>query len=131
MSKEITGILIDVTNKIASTTTITDCLDSYYNILDCTTIDMQDRIIGTDCGQQYTIVCDDEGLLKNDPKISAIDNLGQPMFVGNLFIVQINEDGDVVSLNAEDIAYLEQFISFRSTLKHPTPYPMLHQVEYL
>lgn len=131
MSKYITGILIDVYNRTVINKTIVDELESYYDMLDCSTIDMQDRMIGIENGRQYTIVCDDEGLLKDNPKISALDDMGRPMFVGNLFIVNVDKEGNVVSLNYEDILYIEQFIQRRSTYRHPDPYPMLHQVEYL
>lgn len=81
-------------------------------------------------GKRFTIICDDEALFVDQPKISAIDNLGQPMLCGNLFIVKTDDQGDTVSLDPADIKYIERFVLLQGTRKFPKPYPMLHQCEY-
>ena len=126
MSK-ITGILIDVINNKASVVTVEDALKSYYSILHCDLIDIQTRRIG---GRTYTIVCDDEGLLKKPVKISALNDMGDPMFVGNLFIVKTGDDYELTGLNDDDIKHLNQHIHMQGTIRFPDPYPMVHQVEY-
>ena len=50
-------------------------LKDYYRLIDCSTIDIVKR---RSAGKYYEIICDDEGLLKENPKISAIDDMGQP-----------------------------------------------------
>ena len=130
MNEKITGMLIDVANEKASVVTIDRDLHAYYDILGCSLIDMPTRRIGGRKGRCYTIICDEEGLFAEQPKISAIDNLGQPMLVGNLFIINVNDKGETISLSDDDIKYLERFIQLQGTRKYPRPYPMLHQCEY-
>lgn len=127
----ITGILIDVKDNTVSVETVEDSLDSYYELLHTDLIDIQTRAIGYQNKKPYAIICDDEGLLKFEPKISAIDNVGNVMFVGNLFIVKNGSDGELASLDREDVDYLSRFIQMQGTARFPTPYPILHQVEYL
>lgn len=130
MNEKITGMLIDVANEKASVSTIDNELHAFYDILGCSLIEMPTRRIGGRKGRCYTIICDEEGLFAEQPKISAIDNMGQPMLVGNLFIVKVNDEGETISLGPDDIKYLERFIQLQGTRKYPRPYPMLHQVEY-
>jgi len=129
--KQITGLLIDVKANAVSVETIDDHLHSYYELLQTDLIDIQTRAIGYRKKTPYAIVCDDEGLLKSEPKISAIDSVGRIMFVGNLFIVKNGEDGELASLEKNDVDYLSRFIRMQGTARFPDPYPMLHQVEYL
>lgn len=125
---KITGLLIDVENGKVSTQTISKDLYSYYEILHCDVIDIVARKIGE---KVYLIVCDDEGLLKNKPKISAINKLGQPMLVGSLFIVNNNqEDDDLSSLTSDDITYIQRYIRMQKTFSTPEYHPILHKVEY-
>lgn len=131
--EKITGILIDVVNETAKVTTIDKCLDAYYRILNCDCIDIVRRRIGANkrrAAHYYEIVCDDEALLKEDPKISAIDDLGRPMLCGNLFITKFDGVDDIASLEPADILRLREFILPQMTRNHPKPYPMLHQCEY-
>ena len=130
----ITGYLIDVQNEAHGPRTIKKSLCGYYEIIGCRLISMPEHQIGVTCGRlhgkRYTIICDDEALFADQPKISAIDNLGQPMLCGNLFIVKTDDQGDTVSLDPDDIKYLEQFVLLQGTRKFQNPYPMLHQCEY-
>lgn len=129
--KKITGLLIDVHNGKSCTATVDDNLHAYYELIQTDLIDIQTRAIGYHKKKPYAIVCDDEGLLKSEPKISAIDSVGKVMFVGNLFVVKNGEDGELASLEQKDIDYLSRFIQMQGTARFPDPYPMLHQVEYL
>lgn len=130
----ITGYLIDVQNETHGPRTIEKALRGYYEIIGCRLIAMPEHQIGVNRGRfhgkRFTIICDDESLFADQPKISAIDNLGQPMLCGNLFIVKTDDQGDTVSLDPADIKYLERFVLLQGTRKFPKPYPMLHQCEY-
>ena len=128
--RTITGYLIDVQNETHGPRTILKELKEYYALLGCRLIEMPTRRIGVRNGRRYTIICDEEGLFAEQPKTSAIDNLGQPMLVGNLFIVKVDEEGNTVGLDPDDIKYLERFVLLQGTHKFPRPYPMLHQCEY-
>lgn len=130
MNEKITGMLIDVANEKATVETIDNELHAFYEILGCSLIEAPTRRIGGRKGRRYNIICDEEGLFAETPKISAIDNMGQPQLVGNLFIVNANDEGEFTSLTADDIKYLERFIQLQGTRRFPRPYPMLHQCEY-
>lgn len=133
--KKITAYLIDVYGEIASVVEIPKTLDAYRRALDCERIDIIDRQIGVRCPlnrnpRRYDIICDDEALFHDPQKISAIDGLGKPMLCGNLLIVKFDGAEDNVSLDEDDIAYLNRFIEKQATHNFPTPYFMLHQCEY-
>ena len=139
-AETITGYLIDTANETARVVTVDKQLSSYYSLLDCSLIAITEHRIGvrTPANPEphiFSIVSDDESLLVEDPRISAIDNMGSPMLCGSLFIVKnhVKEFGEVelTSLEPEDIAYIKRFIHLQGTHKHPKPYPMLHQCEYI
>lgn len=76
-------------------------LDDIYNNLDCSCFDIATRKIGDN---YYDIYCDDEGLLKENPIISAINHKGEVMLVGNLLFAQHDEEGDTVGLKETEVA---------------------------
>ena len=127
MEEKITGILIDPESRAAGTVHIVDNLSELYRLLHCDLIDIVRRRIG---GKRYLIICDDEGLWKEEPKISAIDVFGQVMLVGALLIVNDGADGSLASLGKEDINHIMGHIHLQGTRLHPEGWPMLHQVEY-
>ena len=119
--------LIDVYNNEAKPVEA-DGLDDYYELIGCDLIDIVNRAVGN---RRYAIIADDEGLLKANPKISAIDNFGFAMLVGNLLIANDDiENGELKSLDVSDIVYLKERVIEFSTKNHPEPYGMLTQVEY-
>lgn len=103
---KIKGYLIDVNNPDNSgVKEIEKNLEGYYKLLECDMIDITSRRIG---GEWYEIVCDDEALLKNNPVVSAIDSEYNLVLCGNLFIAKYDGDGDLMSLENEDIVNIEQ-----------------------
>lgn len=101
--KKITGVLVNVDRNEISIQTLPANLEGYYKALDCTCIDIVSRRIG---GEEFDIICDDEGLLKAHPIISAISSDRQPMLVGNLFIVKYSGAGDIRSLDDREAAHV-------------------------
>lgn len=100
---KVRGILIDVSGNKVEEREVEECnLDDLYGILNCNTIDIVVRTIG---GKPFDIVCDDEGLLKENPIVTAISEKGDYMLVGNLFICNHNKDC-LASLNDDDIAHI-------------------------
>lgn len=98
--KPIRGILIDKDNPRVEAVTIKDCLEEYYRVLDCDTIDCTHRVIG---GVEYDLVCDDNGIACQ-PVPTAIDGDNKVALVGNLFIVLGNDEtGEWESLTDEDV----------------------------
>lgn len=129
MAKNIYGVLLDVENKKAEAIEIADDLKKYYEVLNCSCIDIVQRRIGR---KNFTIICDDEGLFSVAPKISAINNLGQPQLVGNLFIVaaESDEDGNLIGLSMSEAEYILKCCVNLATRNYPDPYPILTQCEY-
>lgn len=78
-----------------------ETLDDYYEYLDCRCFDIATRKVGQ---TYYDIYCDDEGLLKADPILSAINHDGEPMLVGNLIFALHNAEGETVGLTETNIA---------------------------
>ena len=128
MQKTITGVLIDPEKGIAEKRTLAKDLSAYYETLRCTCIDIVNRSI---CGKRFDIICDDEGLLTADQWLSAIDDLGSPMLVGPLFVVQFDGMDDVTDLTDEEIAYVLRHVTRDAmTTAHPEPHPLLTAVSY-
>ena len=51
----------------------------------------------------FDIICDDEGLLKDNPRITAVDTEGNPMLVGNLIFSHTDENGETIGVTDEEI----------------------------
>ena len=94
------AIYLDVENgKAPKVIDIEDNLNVFYKMLNCKTIDIVTRKIGNN---YYDIICDDNGLWKDVPKTSAIDNKNKSALVGNLLVVGLpNDDGDLQGLTDE------------------------------
>ena len=90
-------------------------LDDYYRLIGCRTIDIVSRTIGD---IRVEVVLDDEGLLVNAPKISAIDIDGTPMLCGNLLVAsgRVTEDGELTELTRAEIKELMNNICLQRTL---------------
>ena len=130
MKKKITGVLIDTEANTAKVTTLDDTLKSYYAALHCSCIDFVSRTIG-ESDKYFTIVCDDEGLLKSAPCISAVSDLWEPMLVGSLLIADFDHDtGDLASLSERELEYVLDHIIFTVSSRRTTPFPLLCQVGY-
>ncbi len=99
-------------NKAPEKLNIKDDLQNYYNLIECNSIDIVRRKIGK---RRFNIVCDDEGMLTEEPKISAISNLGEVRLVG---------------LSDEEAEYIIQRIEYLYTRQYPQGYYILTQCEY-
>lgn len=127
MFKTVTGVLLDTKRARVERATIPATLGSYYEHLNCTTIDIVSRTIG---GKRFDIICDDEGTFKDDPHISALDRDYQPMFVGNLFVCKHDDNGIEVSLTDKEISHILRFAHKIPTRQHPEGLAMLTDVGY-
>lgn len=80
---------------------IKDNLDTFYKMLNATTIDVIRRPFK---GKFFNVIVDDEGLLKKSPKVSAINYNYNPALVGNLIVTGVtNEDGELTGLTPDDV----------------------------
>ena len=103
-AKTIKGDILDTEKGSAKNTTLYDKLDAYYAALHCDIIDIVTRKIGD---KLFSIVCDDEALLKDRPIVSAVSGRRKPMLFGSLFVVSDDEeDGELVGLTDEDCRYV-------------------------
>lgn len=101
MSKPFKGLL--VTKKEAKIRTINGDLNTYYDLLECDTIDITSIKFGD---KFYDIICDDEGLFKPDNHVSICSSEGSPMIVGNIIVCNHNEEGEETSLSLPDCVKL-------------------------
>ena len=83
-------------------------LADLYAALECDMIDITCRKIG---GKFYDVVCDDEGLLKDAPVLTAVTKTGEPMLCGNLLIAN-HEGPELTSLTDEDIKRIKRQIVY-------------------
>ena len=120
-------ISLNVYDETVKEIDIEDSLDAFYEELQCSTIDIVTRRIGR---KVFDVMCDDEGLFHDPQKISAIDNLGRPMLVGNLMFFHHDDEGNLTGLDARDRRYLRDRICELSTSAFPNGYPMMTQMEY-
>ena len=77
-AKTIKGVLLDTEKGTAKITSLCDKLDAYYAALHCDIIDIVTRKIGD---KLFSIVCDDEALLKDSPVVSAIAKARLPITI--------------------------------------------------
>ena len=120
-------LLLNVKENYIKELDIKDDLEVFYDFIGCRCIDIVERKINR---RTFDIIIDDEGLLKDDPKISAINGFGKPMLVGNLMFAHHDSNGNLKDLTDDDIKYIKHFIWQMSTTLHPDPYPILTHCEY-
>lgn len=103
-------------------------LDDFYKLLNCRCIDIVRRKIGDiDCN----LIVDDEGLLIDNPIVSAIDVSGTPCLFGNILVASGRTvDGELTELTDEELQEVMFNIAEITTTKHPEPYKVLVEVDY-
>jgi len=88
-------------------------LSEWYRLLHCDLIDITERKIG---GKYFDVICDDEGLFKENPIISAITDSGEARLVGSIAICNHDGEGHETGLTWEDekIIVMKQAIATRA-----------------
>lgn len=103
-------------------------LEDYYKYIGCSLIDIVRRKIGD---LTVEIVCDDEGLFYEHPKVSAIDIVGQPCLYGNLLIASGRVvDGNLTELTEKEIEYIKKFIIEVTTAFYKEPFKVIWEMDY-
>ena len=103
-------------------------LDDFYKLLNCRCIDITRRKIG-DIG--CNLIVDDEGLLIDNPIVSAIDVSGTPCLFGNILVASGRTvDGELTELTDEELQEVMFNIAEITTTKRPEPYKVLVEVDY-
>lgn len=109
------ALLLDVINKTTKKVN-PESLEDYYNMIGCRYVEIVTRRIGR---KYYDIICDEEGTFVDDPLISAIDDFGRVMFVGNLIISgTVDSEGELTDLTDNDIKYIKKRIQTLDTRLH-------------
>ena len=98
-----------------------DELEVFYKLIGCRCIDIVPLKIGH---KYYDVICDDEGLFKDDAIISAVDTQFRKMLVGNLIISKSDEEGELIDLSCEDIKQILRHTKSYFTLSDKV-YPVL------
>lgn len=128
--RKIKAYYIDPVNNIAEAREITPTLDTYYELIHTDVIDIVNRGF-TNSKSRFDIICDDEGLLKDSPYISAIDERMQPMLVGALLVTgEADSHGELTSLTDDDVRLLKRNTRLLKTRKHPDGYRLLTHMTY-
>lgn len=125
-------LLLDVEEGKVTELDIENELEAFYEAIGCDLIEIHSRRIGypgIKFDTTFMVMCDEEGTLKEDPKISAVDSRCRPMFVGNLLFFRPDEE-DLKELSEDDIKYLKRKIKTKFYLNSEKPHPMLTQCEY-
>ena len=105
--KTVMGVLVNVEEGTVGAVTFVDKLDYIYALLNIDLIDVAVRKVGY---KNYDFIVDDEGLLKGRAIPSVLDTKKEPMLVGNILIVNSNEEGEFTSLSIDDIRNIEQHL---------------------
>lgn len=121
-------IVFDVNERVFGRKQIEDQLIVFYELIGCRAVDIVTRSIG---GKYYDIVCDDEGLFAESPVVSAVDDDGSVMFVGNLIICGMaNDEGELTSLDDDDFYHIMEHIGVALDRRKGKAYPVITEVGY-
>ena len=121
-------LLLDVENrdiKMVEANTLAD----YYKLIGCRCLDIIHRRIGD---AEVEIVLDDEGLLVENPKVSAINVDGTPVLFGNLLIAsgRVTDDGELTELTEAEVDEIMDNVATITTSVYKEPYPVFVEVDY-
>ena len=121
-------LLLDVEKrdvKMVEANTLAD----YYKLIGCRCLDIIHRRIGD---AEVEIVLDDEGLLVENPKVSAINVDGTPVLFGNLLIAsgRVTDDGELTELTEAEVDEIMDNVATITTSVYKEPYPVFVEVDY-
>lgn len=122
-------LLIDTDNLQPQVIETTGGLKEWLRLIKCDTIDITSLNIG---GRYYDVIVDDEGLLKDGIKPTALDTEYKPLLVGSLVICNADGEGNETALTDEDVEYILKYIvMLRETgTDHPQEWLALKNVSY-
>lgn len=120
-------ILVDVYEHCVKPVDVPDKLDAFYKQLHCDTIDITERNIG---GKQFSVMCDDEGLLKEEVIVSAFDSSFEPVLVGNLMFFHTDPNGHLVGLADDECQHLISCVEEYVDFERFSVYPVMTKCDY-
>ena len=121
-------LMLDVVNKDVKMVEANTLAD-YYKLIGCRCLDIIHRRIGD---AEVEIVLDDEGLLVENPKVSAINVDGTPVLFGNLLIAsgRVTDDGELTEVTEAEIEEIMDNVATITTSVYKEPYPVFVEVDY-
>lgn len=124
MERKIKVVYLDVRNgKEPVAMEIEDKLETFYDLIGCSAIDIVRRPIG---GKDFNVIVDDEGLLKANVIISATSKHNFVELVGNLIIAGLATlDGELTSLTDEDVKKIINQCFIGRSMQRPFGYHLL------
>jgi hypothetical protein len=126
MAKELKAFYLNPATGVAEACTVADDLHSWYDLLDCRLVEIHTIALGHANARRLSVILDEEGTFTDDPRISAVDELGRPMFVGSLLLVgKPDSKGDLTSLTDADVKRIKRFVGTFPTRRHPEGNTML------
>lgn len=113
-------LVLDVENNTTREVEISDDITTIYRELGCDVFDIANRKIGD---RRFDIFCDDIGLFRDEPIVSAINaDDFSPMLVGNLLFANHDSEGRTVGLTDEDVAMIRSNIAMVVSSKRGDPW---------
>lgn len=107
--RKIYGYLLDPIDSIYEPRELQDDIHTYYRVLHCDLIDITGIQIN---GKQYQVICDDEGLLRENPLPTIYRPDGT--LVGACFVTGLaDDDGNLTSLTDDDVANIARYLVTR------------------
>lgn len=106
-------LLLDVYRGFGAPTSVEDELNAFYEQLDCRCIDIVCLRIG---GKTFDVMCDDEGLFRENPRVSAATNNGNVLLVGNLMFFHHDDEGNLTGLDDAEIVHLMKNTGWLATM---------------
>lgn len=124
---KITVLHVDVWNNTARKIEITPSLDTYYKLLNCDCIDIATRRIA---GKLFDIICDDEALLRSNPRVSCVDGKLYPMLCGSLLFCHHDDEGNTTVITDAEAAFILKRVHHLTDIETGAEWPVVTRCEY-
>lgn len=104
----------DSIEKFVEAKEIESNLDTYYSEIGCDCIEIPERCIG---GKLFNIICDEEGLFKDNPIPSAFGKGYPEAIFGNLIVCGLTDDnGELTGITDDDVQLIRDNIRGAATV---------------
>lgn len=105
---------VDSIEELVEAKEIESNLDTYYSEIGCDCIEIPERCIGR---KLFNIICDEEGLFKDNPIPSAVGNGYREAIFGNLIVCGLADDnGELTGITDEDVQLIRDNIRGAATV---------------
>lgn len=101
--KTVRALILDIKKNEVRDEVIEKDFDNYYKIIGTDMVELPKYRVG---GKVFEFVCDEEGLMKDNPIVSGFDEHGKALLVGTLIITGPNSR----NLTDELVQHLRKFI---------------------